>query len=125
MSGGDLDGDGALDLAIGGRCEDGGWVVVVFGGSRINTRFIRGEVNGDGRVDISDAVAILGYLFLGGGTPGCLAAADADDSETIEITDAVYLLGALFLGSAPVPQPYPDCGADPSPGTEPGCREGC
>ena len=125
MSGGDLDGDGIRDLAIGGRCLAGGWVVVVFGGSRTNSRFIRGEVNQDGRVDISDAVMILGYLFLGGAAPACLAAADADDSHTIEITDAVFLLGALFLGNNVVPPPYPDCGTDPTPSGEPGCREGC
>jgi hypothetical protein len=125
ISGGDLDGDGARDLAIGGRCEAGGWVVVVFGGSRTNARFIRGEVNQDGRVDISDAVMILGYLFLGGGAPACLAAADADDSGTIEITDAVFLLGALFLGTNAVPAPHPDCGADPTPSAALGCLDGC
>ena len=125
ISGGDLDGDGGRDLAIGGRCAAGGWVVVVFGGSRTNARFIRGEVNQDGRVDISDAVMILGFLFLGGVTPGCLAAADADDSGTIEITDAVFLLGALFLGNNAIPAPYPDCGTDPTASSEPGCREGC
>lgn len=32
----------------------------------------------------------------------------------INITDAVYLLSYLFIGGAPPPEPYPDCGYDPT-----------
>jgi len=42
--------------------------------------FIRGDANADGRSDLSDAVALLGYLFLGGANVPCDQAADADDS---------------------------------------------
>jgi hypothetical protein len=75
--------------------------------------FLRGDSDSSGSADISDAVSILTYLFLGGRTPDCLRAADIDGSEAIEITDPVYLLGYLFLGSSPPPQPFPDCGRDP------------
>jgi uncharacterized lipoprotein YddW (UPF0748 family) len=76
--------------------------------------FIRGDSNGDGTPNISDAVATLSYLFSGGAEPACLDAADADDRGTVEITDAVYLLNHLFSGGQAPPAPYPDAGADPT-----------
>jgi hypothetical protein len=74
--------------------------------------FLRADANADGKVDISDGVATLGYLFLGAATPSCLDAADADDSGALVITDAIYVLNHLFLGSSAPPAPYPDCGED-------------
>lgn len=76
--------------------------------------FIRGDSNGDGTPNISDAVATLSYLFSGGAKPACLDAADADDRGTVEITDAVYLLNHIFSGGTPPPPPYPAAGADPT-----------
>ena len=75
--------------------------------------FGRGDANNDGAVDISDAVAVVGHLFLGLDL-GCQDAADADDDEQLVITAAVYLLNWLFrLDPAPA-APFPDCGADPT-----------
>lgn len=77
--------------------------------------FVRGDVNLDGTVMISDAVMILNHLFAA--TPPTLAcekAADLDDCGNINISDAVYTLFFLFSGG-PAPQsPYPSCGPDPS-----------
>jgi hypothetical protein len=83
--------------------------------------FRRGDSNADGSFDISDAVGILGYLFLGNEEPACLAAADLDDSGQIDISDPIRLLGWLFLGSEP-PSPPRECGTDPD-GTKFDCRE--
>ncbi len=61
-----------------------------------------GDVNGDAKVDIADAISLLGYLF-GGGTkppPGCAKAADANDDDKLDIADAVKILGYLFAGGA-------------------------
>jgi hypothetical protein len=74
--------------------------------------FVRGEVNQDGRVDISDPVCVLLYLFLEERTPACLDAADVDDSGTIDITDAVRTFGYLFAGGPMPVAPYPTCGPD-------------
>jgi hypothetical protein len=82
--------------------------------------FVRGDPTGDGTTDISDAVAVLSYLFTGGAAPGCLAAADANGSGKIDVSDAVYIVGFLFLGGAPPRAPYPACGGDPVSGP-PGC----
>jgi hypothetical protein len=87
--------------------------------------FRRGDVDANGVVEITDAVKLLGYLFLGGGTPECLEAGDTDDNGVIDITDAVTNLGYQFLGQAPPAAPGPlTCGPDPA---EPmlGCDRGC
>ncbi|MBN1441547.1 MAG: CotH kinase family protein, partial [Planctomycetes bacterium] len=77
--------------------------------------FVRGEVNGDGERDISDAVTILRFLFTGTAVVGCLDAADADDSGEVDISDAVTLLGHLFLDGRPLPFPCEAPGVDPTP----------
>lgn len=61
-------------------------------------RFVRGDANSDGKLDISDGIAILGHLFLGQGSLDCEDAADANDDGTIDISDAIKILGFLFLG---------------------------
>jgi predicted outer membrane repeat protein len=87
--------------------------------------FRRGDADGSGSTNITDAIAILGYLFLGAETPSCLKSADIDGDRAVNITDAVYLLGFLFLGGPAPPPPWPECGVDPSPA--PGCESarGC
>lgn len=76
--------------------------------------FIRGDVNGDGGVDIADAVNTLGYLFTGD-LISCEVAADSNDDSAVNVADAIYLLGYLFSGTANPPAPHPNCGADPTP----------
>ncbi|MBI4578305.1 MAG: hypothetical protein HY718_01290, partial [Planctomycetes bacterium] len=63
--------------------------------------FRRGDSNADGAVDISDAVAVIGFLFLAGAEPTCLDAADAEDSGVVDISDAISLLSYLFLDAPP------------------------
>lgn len=76
--------------------------------------FVRGNANSDGVLDIADPVFILNFLFLGGPSPACTATADANDDGVLNIADPVYILNFLFLGGAPPPQPFPDCGPDPT-----------
>ena len=77
--------------------------------------FSRGDANVDGILDLSDAVAILGFLFLTEPL-GCLDAADADDSGDLNVADAIVSLGYVFAGGAPFPTPGPgECGPDPTP----------
>jgi hypothetical protein len=76
--------------------------------------FVRGDSNDTGIVDISDAVATLNYLFLGGVANSCLDALDANDTGEVDITDAIFALTYLFLGGDEIPPPYPDPGVDPT-----------
>jgi len=73
-------------------------------------RFIRGEANGDGQIDLGDAITILNYLFSSGTPPPCIAAADVNGDDSVDIGDAVRGLDYLFA-QGPAPQaPFPDCG---------------
>jgi hypothetical protein len=74
--------------------------------------FIRGDSNGDGSVNLSDAERTLGHLFLGTRSPACYDAADANDDGAIDITDALRTLTFLFLGGEAIPPPYPAPGED-------------
>jgi hypothetical protein len=76
--------------------------------------FLRGNANADDNTDLSDAVFVLNYLFLGGAAPSCEDAADCDDNGALEITDGIYLLNYLFLGGLQPPAPFPECGLDPT-----------
>jgi hypothetical protein len=63
--------------------------------------FRRGDANGSGPVDISDAIFILGYLFLGSAKPQCLEACDVNNDAAIDISDGIALPGCLFPGYGP------------------------
>lgn len=78
--------------------------------------FLRGDANRDGRIDISDAIAILAFLSVGGEVLPCEDAADADDSGHLAISDPILLLRHLFLGEGAIRAPgtlYP--WFDPTP----------
>jgi hypothetical protein len=82
------------------------------------TSFRRGDANADARVDISDAVFVLGYLFLGGLEPACKDAADADDDAVLDLSDGVLILNRLFANRPGTEIPPPgiySCGTDETP----------
>lgn len=77
-------------------------------------RFIRGDADANGKIEITDAVRVLEYLFLGipPGLP-CLEAADVDNDGLINITDPIRILDFQFIGTFPeIPPPFPGCGVD-------------
>ncbi|MBI4604929.1 MAG: hypothetical protein HY721_23455, partial [Planctomycetes bacterium] len=69
------------------------------------------DMNQDAKLDLSDAVAILGHLFLGAKGPPCgdgtvrdpanIALLDCSGDGAIDLSDPVCLLGFLFLGGRP------------------------
>jgi PKD repeat protein len=76
---------------------------------------LRGDVDDNGWLEVTDAVRLLGFLFQVLPRPDCFDAADADDNGRLELTDAIRILGHLFQGSAPPPAPGPvECGEDPT-----------
>lgn len=78
-------------------------------------RFLRGDCNDDGAIDISDAVFSLGSLFLGQGEGACADACDSNDDGEVDISDAISTLGVLFLGNGTIPLPGVEkCGVDPT-----------
>lgn len=75
--------------------------------------FRRGDSNGDGTMDLSDAVHILVYLFTGKASLECPDATDSNDDGMLDVSDAIFNLSYLFLGEDPPPAPGPAaCGMD-------------
>lgn len=56
-----------------------------------------GDANNDQRVNVSDAVYILSYLYLGGPAPE-LSKSDLDCSGVVELADAMILINRIFRG---------------------------
>lgn len=81
--------------------------------------FGAGDANGDGAVDLADAVVILRAVADGGPTPPCTAAIDLVPNEVVDLDDAFSLLVHLFEGgfslpadvdcSTAIPLPTPTC----------------
>ena len=84
-------------------------------GLRAESTFVRGEVNGDAEVDLSDGVRLLNFLFSVGQALECSDAGDTNDDGDLDLSDAIHLLSFLFLGGNEPPSPYPTCGIDPTP----------
>jgi hypothetical protein len=79
-----------------------------------NYLFIRGDFHADGSLDLSDALAVVFYLFRDAGGPTCLDAGDANDDGALDVGDPVYILRHLFAGGPPPPSPFPECAPDQS-----------
>ena len=58
--------------------------------------YLRGDANSSGDVDLSDAIFLLQFLFLGGPEPLCEGLGDANGRNGTDIADAVFLLQVLF-----------------------------
>jgi hypothetical protein len=79
--------------------------------------FIRGDPNGDNRVNIGDAIWIVNELFRSGPATQCPDAADINGDGMEDLADVSYLIAYQFLGGPAPPGPFPGCGADPTKDT--------
>jgi len=86
---------------------------LLFSPNALADEFIRGDANGDGLVDISDAITMLDVLFQGAEI-ACEDAGDANDDGVLDISDPTYLLIHLFWGGAAPPEPFAQAGLDPT-----------
>jgi hypothetical protein len=91
----DLDGDGDLDLAVANVGSDNVSVLLN------QSDFVRGDANGDGTINLSDAIYLLNYLFRSASPPDPLEAGDANCDEVVNLSDAIYLLNYLFKDGDP------------------------
>lgn len=86
--------------------------------------FLRGDIDGDGRVlPLWDAYYLLDYAFLGGDAPGCMDAADVDNNGVVfALLDAICLLEWGFENGPDLDDPgTEECGEDT--GDSAGCDE--
>jgi hypothetical protein len=90
---------------------------------------VPGDINSDSKLNLSDAVSLLGFLFLGAAKPlpcgdGSLSdesnqlLLDSNGDGRVDITDAIHVLSYLFLGG-----PQPALGAKCVPVA--GCPDVC
>jgi hypothetical protein len=93
---------------------------VVFTVQSSGSRFIRGDANLDGVVDISDPLRLLFHLFEEA-TLDCEDAADADNNEALNLADVLYLLNFTFQAGPAPPAPFPNPGSDPAAAGPLGC----
>ena len=117
---GDIDDDGRPEILVGGpappipfgfeRPEEDIGIIQAIRFEADKPAFSRGEVNGDGRTDLMDAVHMLRVLFAGEPIGDCPLAFDVNGNESFRLSDALYLLQWIFLPRqlTPVP-PYGQC----------------
>jgi len=114
----------AGSISVTARNVDGGTSnAVTFTVLSSAVRFIRGDVNIDGLVDISDPLRLLFELFRSDPTT-CRDAGDADNNELLNLADALYLLNYLFQGGPAPAAPFPNPGADTGTPGPLGCDQG-
>jgi hypothetical protein len=67
-------------------------------------RYQPGEVNNDCKLNVSDPVYLIKYIFEDGAEPICFSSGYANGDDKINISDPVYLINYIFRdGEPPVP----------------------
>ncbi|MEZ5360174.1 MAG: M28 family peptidase [Candidatus Zixiibacteriota bacterium] len=66
--------------------------------------YVFGDANGDGTVNVGDAVFLIQYIFRGGAAPDPEEAGDANCDGSLNVGDAVYIIQYIFAGG-----PEPNC----------------
>ena len=57
-----------------------------------------GEINGDGSVNVSDAVSLINYIFSSGDAPVDMSSADVNNDCKVNVSDAVCIISYVFGG---------------------------
>ena len=60
--------------------------------------YMCGDANSDGSVNVSDAVSIINYVFVGGDPPYPYESGDANCDDTVNVSDAVCIINYVFVG---------------------------
>jgi hypothetical protein len=61
-------------------------------------QYVIGDANGDQAVNVSDAVYIINYVFVGGDPPDPLEAGDCNCDSLCNVSDAVWIINYVFVG---------------------------
>jgi hypothetical protein len=107
-----IDGPGEYSAELGAITHPGSSQLIITANGAVSFDFwglrpfvacqgICGDANSDETVNISDAVYIINYVFVGGGPPVPRACGDANSDGTVNISDAVYIINYVFVGGGP------------------------
>lgn len=102
ICGSDLDGDGDIDLAVASCISD---EISIFMNLTIFNN-ICGDTNGDGSINVGDAVYLINCIFKDGPAPNPICAGDTNGDGGTNVGDAVYLIAYVFKGG---PGPVEQC----------------
>jgi len=100
----DINIDGSNCILIGSYEDDTGGedagraYVYCLGAEEIPQCYICGDANGDATVNISDAVAIINYVFVGGDPPDPIESGDCNCDDVCNVSDAVWIINYVFVG---------------------------
>ena len=64
---------------------------------------IRGNIDGEGGINIADLTYLVEYLFAGGDPPPCPEEGNADGAVGVNVADLTYLVKYLLQGGDPPP----------------------
>jgi len=80
---------------------------------RVIAPHICGDSNSDQNINVSDAVWIINYVFIGGDPPDPLESGDTNCDGSVNVSDAVWVINYVFIGgNAPCDtngDEIPDC----------------
>jgi hypothetical protein len=104
-----------------GACALGELLIVTLeGGGR--EPFIRGDADGNGRYNVSDAVIVIQEVLLNFQARfDCDDRLDVNDDETLDVSDALPILAWLFQAGPQFPGPFLVCEVDPTDNGDLGC----
>ncbi len=63
--------------------------------------YVCGDADGDGAVNVGDAVFVINYVFKSGSPPAPIESGDANADGDVNVADAVYLINFIFKGGPP------------------------
>jgi len=64
----------------------------------LDAQYICGDANGDATVNVSDAIWIANYIFIGGPEPNPFLAGEANCDGTVNVSDAIWIANYVFVG---------------------------
>ena len=68
----------------------------------VNPEFLCGDASSDGKVNVTDAVFLINYVFRDGNPPDPYIAGNTNCDSKVNISDAVWLINYIFV-SGPAP----------------------
>ena len=94
----------AADINVASTVEAGIDAVLIK--NYICNYYLCGDCNQDDRVNVSDAVFVINYVFSGGNAPIPYLAGDVNCDTKVNVSDAVYIINYVFSGG------YAPCDTD-------------
>lgn len=107
----DRDGGTVRDGGSGER--DAGAIEVAQACAPPNAELQRGDINGDGHVNVADAIALESHRYRGGRAPVCEPAADFNRDGRVEADDSHAITSWLTTGAHPLSGNFNSRACDP------------